>query len=89
MKCYLGCGEWPDLRLARNAIIEAIQPTEFIIADRGYNDAQYFDFVPNLQKKRILVRHETVNRRIKQFSCMSHRFRPEIREMGHSMESPP
>lgn len=66
------CGEWPDLRLARNAIIEAIQPTEFIIADRGYNDAQYFDFVPNLQKKRILARHETVNRRIKQFSCMSH-----------------
>ena len=74
----LPCGEWPDLRLARNSIISALQPGEKIIADRGYNDINYFD-VPNgnadVQKKNILARHETVNRRIKQFYCMNNRFR--------------
>lgn len=72
------CGEWPDLRLARNAIVEALQPGEKVIADRGYNDQRYFD-LPNghadQQKKQILARHETVNRRIKQFCCMNYRFR--------------
>ena len=29
------CGEWSDLRLARNAIIGAVLPREIIIADRG------------------------------------------------------
>ena len=69
------CGEWPDLRIARNAIIGAIGPREMIIADRGYNDPQYFDTFPDQQKRAILARHETVNRRVKQFCCMSQRFR--------------
>lgn len=79
----LPCGEWPDLRLARHAIIHALLPAETIIADRGYNDPNYFDF-PNgnaadQQKRQILARHETVNRRIKQFSyCMSSRFRHSL-----------
>ena len=74
----LPCGEWPDLRLARNAILEALRPGEKIMADRGYNDPNYFDLpVGNAirQRKQILARHETVNRRIKQFCCMSSRFR--------------
>ena len=73
----LPCGEWPDLR--RNALIGFLQPQEKVVADRGYNDPFYFD-VPNgdegdWQKKRILARHETVNRRIKQFCCLNQRFR--------------
>jgi uncharacterized Zn-finger protein len=46
-----------------------------IIADCGYNDPQYFDIFPNHQKRAISARHETVNRRVKQFSCMNQRFR--------------
>ncbi len=74
----LPCGEWPDLRLARNAIIEALLPGERIVADRGYNDANYFEIdgiISDRKKKKLLARHETVNRRIKQFRCMSSKFR--------------
>ena len=77
----LPCGEWPDLRLARNAIIAALQPGGKIIADRGYNDPIFF-YVPNgnadVQKKKILARHETVNKRMKQFCCMNVRFRHSL-----------
>jgi hypothetical protein len=75
------CGQWPDLRIARELILEEIQPGELIIADRGYNDPQFFDFPrddADQQKRLILARHETVNRRIKQFRCMSNRFRHEL-----------
>lgn len=70
------CGEWPDLRLARNAFIDRLQPGEKALADRGYRDENFFEF-PNgdQQRKRILARHETVNSRIKLFCCMKERFR--------------
>lgn len=72
----LPCGEWPDLRLARNAFISGLQPGEKALADGGYRDNDFFEN-PNgdQQKKRILARHETVNGRIKQFCCMKDRFR--------------
>ena len=75
----LPAGEWPDLKLARNAILDAVGPREMIIADGGYNDHQYFETLSNPQKaKAILARHETVNRRVKQFSCMSQTFRHSL-----------
>ncbi len=74
----LPCGKWPDLRLFRNSLIEALLPGERIIADRGYSDPDYFD-VPNgnndLKKKQVLARHETFNARIKQLSCLQNTFR--------------
>jgi len=43
---------------------------------------QFFFDVPNgnadVQKKKILARHETVNKRIKQFCCMNVRFRHSL-----------
>ena len=76
------CGEWPDLRLARNLIIHFLQEGEKIIADRGYNDLNYFSPPSgnegDQQKRRILARHETVNRRIKQYCCMSYKFRHSL-----------
>ena len=47
------CGEWPDLRLARNAIIGAVGPREMIIADRGYNDQPYFDIFSDEKKEQF------------------------------------
>ena len=76
----LPCGEWPDLRLARNAFIEALQPGEKAIADRGYRDHLFFDFsdnIDNRKRKEILARHETLNGRLKQFACLRERFRHE------------
>lgn len=75
------CGEWPDLRLARPAFILGLQEGERVIADRGYNDNYYFE-IPNgyndEKKKEIMARHETLNHRIKQFSCLQQRFRHEL-----------
>ena len=70
------CGEWPDLRLARDAFIGRLAIGEMALADGGYRDHQYF-INPNgdRHKKNILARHETVNRRVKQFSSMKHVFR--------------
>ena len=72
----LPCGEWPDLRLARNAFIDCLQPGEKALADAGYRDQQYFELANNdPQKQRILARHENFNARIKLFCCMKDRFR--------------
>ena len=70
------CGHWPDLKLARDAFIFNLQEGEKALADRGYQDQNFFEH-PNgdQRKKKILSRHETANRRIKQFSCLQHRFR--------------
>ena len=69
-------GEEPDLRLAHEAFIDRLEIGEKALGDRGYRDPQYF-VNPNgdRQKQNILVRHETVNRRVKQFACMKNVFR--------------
>ena len=42
----LPCGEWPDLKLARNAFIGRLEPGEKALADRGYRDLNFFE-LPN------------------------------------------
>ena len=62
------CGEWPDLRLARDAFIYHLNIGEKALADTGYRDN--WDFVnPNGDQisKNILAGHQTVNKRVKQF----------------------
>ena len=72
----LPCGEWSDLKLARNVFIHRLLPNEKALADKGYRDQNFFEN-PNgdPHKKTILARHETVNARIKQFCCMKNTFR--------------
>ena len=40
----LPCGAWPDLRLARDAIIHVLDPGKRIIAGRGYRDQIFLTF---------------------------------------------
>lgn len=70
------CGEWPDLRLARDAFIDHLEIDEKALADKGYRDNNYF-VNPNGDplKKKILARHETANKRVKQFYSMKDVFR--------------
>jgi len=70
------CGKWSDIKLARELFVDRLDPGEKALADKGYLDDNFF-VNPNgdEKKKNILARHETVNRRIKQFSCMERRFR--------------
>jgi hypothetical protein len=71
----------PNLKLARSAFALGLQEGEKAIADRGYNDANYF-YYPNgendQKKKEIMARHETLNRRLKQFNCLQYKFRHEL-----------
>ena len=68
------CGEWPDLRLARDSYTDMVDPGEKTVADEGYSDDNYF-----IHHKKIMSRHETVNRRLKQFGVLSQRFRHDRR----------
>ena len=64
------CGDWPDLRLARDSYVYMVRPNEMTIADEGYTDRNYF-----IHDQRIMARHETVNRRMKQFGVLGQKFR--------------
>lgn len=72
------CGAYPDLRIARELLVEFLDAGERVMADRGYNDQRYF-ILPteanNGRHKTIMSRHETVNKRIRQFAVLSDKFR--------------
>lgn len=77
------CGDWPDLRLARNAYTSMVGKNEMTVADKGYNDSIFFLFPKQndpaaKRKHKIMARHETVNRRIKQFRVMGEKFRHSL-----------
>jgi hypothetical protein len=61
------------------------EPGERTLADKGYNDSSQF-ILPNETNphghKIIMSRHETVNKRIRQFKVLYHTFR-------HSLEKHP
>lgn len=75
------CGEYSDLKLAREAYVYSINPGELTLADRGYNDLNYF-ILPTTQNsalhKRIMACHETVNKRIRQFNILKYPFRNNL-----------
>jgi hypothetical protein len=77
------CGEYPDLVLARDLYLDTIDLGEMTMADDGYNDRNYFitgAYFPQRAEeiKRIMARHETVNRRLKQFKVLGDRFRHNV-----------
>jgi hypothetical protein len=64
------------LRLARDAFINHLEIGEKALADKGYRDNNYF-VNPNGDQisRNILAKHETVNKRVKQFYSMKNVFR--------------
>ena len=83
------CGEWPDLRIAQNAIIYEVDEGEFLLADGGYNDGSNYMETPNglnnedqRQKALVRARHENLNRCFKEFHSLSHRFRHPLHKHG-------
>lgn len=75
------CGAYPDLTLAREAYIHSVRPGERTMADNGYKDKLFF-ILPNEENrtlhKLIMSRHETVNKRLRQFKILKHDFRHEL-----------
>ena len=74
------------MKLARECYIYNIDQNEKTISDNTYTDEKYFiiprqyprNSIKHRTIKEILARHETVNRRFKQFGVLSQRFRHHI-----------
>lgn len=70
-----------DLKLAREAYVLSVNDNELTLADKGYKDANFF-ILPSEQNtvyhNLIMSRHETVNKRIKQFNILKMPFRNHL-----------
>lgn len=77
------CGEYPDLKLSRELYVLSVKPGEKTLADKGYKDSNFF-ILPNQQNKtihsRIMARHETVNKRLRQFAILKKSFRHDLKK---------
>lgn len=66
------CGPYTDIIIAREAYVLSVDVGEKTLADNGYRDQTFF-ILPNCNNKdthgRIMARHETVNKRMKQFQA--------------------
>ena len=76
------CGEWPDLRIAREALVYALDAGEMYLADGGYLDGNNWSDTPNglnnleqYQKSLARARHETVNARFKMWGALRQQYR--------------
>ena len=76
------CGEWPDLRIARESIIYELDDNEFFLADGGYHDRNQYSVTPtggnqfsDRQKAVARARHESINKSLKSFDILKQKFR--------------
>jgi DDE superfamily endonuclease len=72
------CGAWPDISIFRSGLIDNLLPQEMVEADRGYRGQpdkirtpdDYRNSTERDLKKLARSRHETANRRFKQFKIL-------------------
>jgi DDE superfamily endonuclease len=76
------CGTWTDLRIARYALVDALDPGEYYLADGGYRDGNQYSQTPtgrhdfsDRQKATVRARHETYNKRLKDWGALRCAFR--------------
>ena len=74
--------DWPDLRIAREGLMHALEPWEHCLADSGYVDGNQHSVTPtggdtllDHQRAKVRSRHETCNKRLKQWNALNHRHR--------------
>ena len=85
-------GNWNDIMIFRDSLISFLGPSERVEADDGYVGeapqkvkcpASFTNPEETLQmQKRVRARHETVNKRFKQWGCLSQRFRHDAGKHG-------
>jgi hypothetical protein len=75
-------GTWPDLKIARHKVLKKLRLNEKVLADGGYNDQRTYCETPTghnnsdqRMKQVARARHETINRRLKQFTILSQVYR--------------
>jgi hypothetical protein len=75
------CGKWPDLKIFRNALKQQLSPGEKVQADLGYCGEPDHIVLPtgvNDIGQNVRARHETVNKRFKQWGILHRVFRHEV-----------
>ena len=79
------CGSWPDAKIAKDSLHLMLEDGERYVADRGYRACRPIAITPtNLSRfidrqwGSLRARHECINRRLKQFTILQHRFRHPI-----------
>ena len=79
------CGAWPDINIFRAKLKRMLAPRELVVADKGYRGDKSVripsaccSHADHRAMNKALARHETVNRRLKQFGVLSKRFRHEL-----------
>lgn len=77
------CGRWPDKKIFNHGLIHELDDDEMVEGDKGYVGSPFHCRTPHdyqskadkRAKKKARARHETVNRRLKQFGCLGNRYR--------------
>jgi DDE superfamily endonuclease len=79
------CGSWSDIRIARNALVGALDPGEYYLADGGYRDGNQWSVTPtgrhhfsDKQKSAVRARHETYNKRLKDWGALRSLYRHNL-----------
>ena len=83
------CGEWPDLRIARSWLHSRLGRNEYNLADAGYRcgngPAITRNALPPHRRATfdtLMARHETINRRFKEFAILGTKYRHEEEKHG-------
>ena len=70
-------GKWPDINIFRGWLKKELEKGEMVEADAGYRGdfrvscpSDWRNNKENSMKRAARARHETVNRRLKQFNCL-------------------
>ena len=88
------CGAFPDLKIFRLKLKECLLPGEKVIADQGYKGefrvCTKLNAEDEIHKKSMSVaraRHETVNRRLKQWQSLQQIWRHDRSKHEHVFQS--
>jgi hypothetical protein len=82
-------GDWPDIEIFRAGLLHMLEHGERVEADKGYRgEAPQHCITPDCPiepnrvglHRRVALRHETVNKRFKNWGCMAQRFRHSVQK---------
>ena len=88
------CGHWPYLKIFRHAMISCLDDDEKAEADDGYMGEPTKTLIPKVNtytpadaelRQHVRNRHETINRRLKEWKCLGLSLKPSHSLEKHSM----
>jgi hypothetical protein len=77
-------GTWPDIKIFRCGLKDALEKGEKVEADRGYRGEGDHINLPDefnasrKEKAKVRARHETANKRFKQWGCLNRTYRHHV-----------